>query len=188
MQDTGALPLPVLSILSIPVESSCPLQNNDRRLTVAVERDGGRSLRMADVGSKPVTAREAVASGRISLSEKARAAVLDGSLPKGDAITAAELAGIQAAKHTWELVPLCHPLPIETAEVTIAPADGGFEITARVRAQARTGVEMEALAAVSAAALTLYDMTKGIDRGGVIGEIRLLEKRGGKSGEYKRKD
>ena len=170
---------------------------------MADEQDDGRSLRMADVGSKPTTAREAVASGRITLSEKACSAVLERTLPKGDAITAAELAGIQAAKHVWELIPLCHPLPIDNAEVRIEPLSskgaplgaslgekmgGGFEITARVRAHTRTGVEMEALAAVSAACLTLYDMTKGIDRGAVIGEICLLEKRGGKSGEYKRKD
>ncbi len=143
---------------------------------------------MADVGAKPVTAREAIAAGRIALSETARNAVIEGGLPKGNALAAAELAGIQAAKRTWEMIPLCHQLPIEIAEVTIAPLDDGFEITARVRAQARTGVEMEALAAVSAAALTLYDMTKSVDRGGVISEIRLLEKRGGKTGEYIREE
>lgn len=157
-------------------------------MNVAGERQGeehpARRLRMVDVGAKPVTAREAVAFGRIELSEKARTAVLERKLPKGDVITAAELAGIQAAKRTSELIPLCHPIAVETAEVEITPAPGGFEITSRVRAQARTGVEMEALAAVSAACLTIYDMTKGIDRGAVIGEICLLEKRGGKSGEY----
>lgn len=146
-----------------------------------------RRLRMVDVGEKPVTAREAVAFGRIELSDKAREAVLERKLPKGDVITAAELAGIQAAKRVSDLIPLCHPLPIETAEVAITPAPGGLEVTARVRARARTGVEMEALSAVSAACLTIYDMTKGVDRGAVIGEICLLEKRGGKSGEYKRK-
>ncbi len=153
----------------------------------SIELKSGRSLRMVDVGSKPVTSREAVASGRITLSGKALGALLEGALPKGDAVTAAEFAGIQAAKRVWELVPLCHPLSIETAEVRIEPVEGGLEITARVRAQARTGVEMEALAAVSAAALTIYDMTKSVDRGAVIGDICLLEKRGGKSGEYKRK-
>ncbi len=141
---------------------------------------------MVDVGAKAVTAREAVAFGRILLSKEAREAVLEGALPKGDCLTAAELAGIQAAKRVSEIIPLCHPIPIETAEVEIAPAEDGLEITSRVRAQARTGVEMEALAAVSAAALTIYDMTKSIDRGAVIEEICLLEKRGGKSGEYRR--
>jgi len=126
---------------------------------------------MADVGEKPVTEREALARGRVRLSGPARAAALEGALPKGDALAAAELAGIQAAKRVWEIVPLCHPLPVESVEVTIAPAEGGVEIRALVRARARTGVEMEALAAVAAAALTIYDMTKGLDRGAVIEEI-----------------
>ncbi len=147
---------------------------------------GAHPLRMVDVGAKAITAREAVARGRIALSDAAREAALARELPKGDAITAAELAGIQAAKRVWEIVPLCHPLGLESAEVKVSPSEGGLEITARVRAQARTGVEMEALAAVSAAALTLYDMTKSIDRGAVIGDICLVEKSGGKSGDYRR--
>ncbi len=143
-------------------------------------------LLMADVGAKEITRREALASGRIALAERARAAVLEGSLPKGNALVAAKLAGIMAAKRTSEIIPLCHPLALDRVEVEIAPVPGGLEIRARVSAQARTGVEMEALAAVSAAALTIYDMTKGVDRGAVIGEICLLEKRGGKSGDYRR--
>ena len=133
-------------------------------------------LRMVDVGAKAVTAREAVARGRIALSADALEAALARALPKGDAITAAELAGIQAAKRVWEIVPLCHPLGLESAEVEVRPAEGGFEITARVRAQARTGAEMEALAAASAAALTLYDMAKAVDKGMVVESVRLLEK------------
>ena len=151
------------------------------------DEKGAHPLRMVDVGAKAITSREAVARGRILLSEAAREAALARELPKGDAITAAELAGIQAAKRVWEIVPLCHPVGLESAEVKVAPVEGGLEITARVRAQARTGVEMEALAAVSAAALTLYDMTKSIDRGAVIGDICLVEKSGGKSGDYRRK-
>ncbi|MHC5054907.1 MAG: cyclic pyranopterin monophosphate synthase MoaC [Planctomycetota bacterium] len=150
------------------------------------EKKGAHPLRMIDVGAKAVTAREAVAGGRIALSAEALEAAVARALPKGDAITAAELAGIQAAKRVWEIVPLCHPLGLESAEVKVEPAEGGLEITARVRAQARTGVEMEALAAVSAAALTLYDMTKSIDRAAVIGDICLLSKSGGKSGDYVR--
>ncbi len=150
------------------------------------EKFAERPLRMVDVGAKDVTSREAVATGRIALSDRAREAALARALPKGDAITAAELAGIQAAKRVWEIVPLCHPLMIESAEVRIEPAPGGLEITARVRARARTGVEMEALAAVSAAALTIYDMTKSIDRGAVIEQICLVRKSGGKSGDYER--
>jgi cyclic pyranopterin phosphate synthase len=141
---------------------------------------------MVDVGEKAVTVREAVATGRIMLSPEALEATLERKLAKGDAITAAELAGIQAAKHVWEIVLLCHPLGLESAEVKIKPIDGGLEITAHVRAETKTGVEMEALAAVSAAALTIYDMTKSIDRAAVITDICLQRKSGGKSGDYKR--
>jgi cyclic pyranopterin phosphate synthase len=143
-------------------------------------------IRMIDVGDKDVTLREAVASGAVVLGEKAFAAVVAGECPKGDVLTAARLAGIQAAKRTWEIIPLCHPLSLDFAEVDLEPRDGRIEIVARVRARARTGVEMEAFAAVSGAALTVYDMTKGIDRSGEITDIRLEEKRGGKSGDYVR--
>jgi cyclic pyranopterin phosphate synthase len=145
---------------------------------------------MVDVGEKPVTRREAVARGRVRLSPEALRLLVAGALPKGDCITAAELAGVQAAKRTWEVVPLCHPIAIDTAKVDVKPVEGegAVEIVSRVSAHARTGVEMEALAAVAAAALTIYDMTKGVDRGGVIDEICLLEKRGGKSGEFRRGD
>jgi cyclic pyranopterin phosphate synthase len=141
---------------------------------------------MVDVGEKAVTVREAVASGKIKLSAEALEATLERKLAKGDAITAAELAGIQAAKHVWEIVPLCHPLGLESAEVKVEPMEGGLEIVAEVSARTRTGVEMEALAAVSAAALTIYDMTKSIDRAAVIEGICLLRKSGGKSGDYVR--
>jgi cyclic pyranopterin phosphate synthase len=143
-------------------------------------------IKMIDVGEKDVTLREAVASGAVFLSAKALAAVVAGELPKGDVLTAARLAGIQAAKRTWEIVPLCHPLSLEYVEVTLEPGEDRVAITSRVRARAKTGVEMEALAAVTGAALTVYDMTKGIDRGGVIQDVQLDEKRGGKSGDYVR--
>lgn len=150
--------------------------------------DASHGVRMIDVGGKPVTAREAVASGRVSLAPEAARAVGDGSVPKGDVLTVARVAGILAAKRTSELVPLCHPLSIRAIEVDLHLEGNAVVIRCAARAEARTGVEMEALAAVSAAALTIYDMTKSVDRGGVIGEIRLLEKRGGKSGDYRRKD
>ena len=145
-------------------------------------------IRMIDVGDKDVTLREAVVSGAVILGEKAFAAVVAGECPKGDVLTAARLAGIQAAKRTWEIIPLCHPLPLDYVDVTLSLRDGRVEIVARVRARARTGVEMEGFAAVSGAALTVYDMTKGIDRAGEITDIRLEEKRGGKSGDYVRGD
>ncbi len=143
---------------------------------------------MVDVGGKPPTLREAVAQGRVKVSPQTMAALLAGEVPKGDVFSAAQLAGIQAAKHTWELLPLCHPLgEIHGIEVTITPqkATNLVEIEARVKVQARTGAEMEALCAVAAAALCVYDMCKSIDPAMEIGGIRLLEKRGGKSGLWK---
>ncbi len=149
--------------------------------------DEGRA-RMVDVGEKPVTAREAVAAGRVSMSQEALRAVMEGSAKKGDVLGVARLAGIQAAKRTADWIPLAHPLAIDSIELDLRPADGAVEIEARVRIRARTGVEMEALVAVSAAALTVYDMLKSVDRGMSIGEIRLLQKSGGKSGPWERSD
>jgi len=141
---------------------------------------------MVDVGAKPVTRREAVARGRIRLSPEALQAVVEGSARKGDVLGVARIAGIQAAKRTADWIPLAHPLPLESVEIEFHPEPDGaaIEIEARVRVSAKTGVEMEALVAVSAAALTVYDMCKSIDRGMVIEQIRLLRKSGGKSGLY----
>jgi cyclic pyranopterin monophosphate synthase len=149
-----------------------------------VGRDG--RVRMVDVGEKPVTAREAVARGTVSVSAAARRLIRAGTLKKGDPLQAARLAGIMAAKKTSELIPLCHPLPLTVVQVDVSTTPRGFAIEARVRTSAQTGVEMEALTAVAVAALTLYDMIKAADKGMVIGDICLLEKRGGKSGEYVR--
>jgi cyclic pyranopterin phosphate synthase len=140
---------------------------------------------MVDVSGKAVTAREAVARGRITMSAAAVRQIRAGALEKGDPLQVARLAGILAAKRTADTIPLCHPLPLTHVDVTLIPRRDGYEIEARVRTSAQTGVEMEALTAVSIAALTVYDMVKAVDKGMVIGEIRLMEKRGGKA-EYRR--
>lgn len=141
---------------------------------------------MVEVGEKPETVRRAVAEARVRLSPEVRRSLLEGSLPKGDALAAVRLAGIMAAKRTSDLIPLCHPLPLSGIEMEVAPSPEGVSITAAVRTNARTGVEMEAMVGVCVASLTLYDMVKGLDRGAVIGPIRLLEKTGGKSGDWRR--
>ena len=143
--------------------------------------------RMVDVGAKPVTAREAVARGRVRMSATARRLVQAGTLKKGDAVQTARLAGIMAAKSTATLIPLCHPLPLAAVDVTIAPARDGYTIESRVRTVAQTGVEMEALTAVSVAALTLYDMVKAVDKAMTITDVELVSKRGGQSGDYQRR-
>ena len=142
--------------------------------------------RMVDVGDKPITAREAVARGRVLMSAPARRLVRAGALKKGDAVQTARLAGIMGAKSTASLIPLCHPLPLAAIDVTIVPARDGYVIESRVRTDARTGVEMEALTAVSVAALTLYDMVKAVDKAMTITGIELVSKRGGQSGDYRR--
>jgi cyclic pyranopterin monophosphate synthase len=147
--------------------------------------DEGR-IKMVDVGAKPVTARTAEASGFARMAESTVAAVRERRTPKGDPLETARLAGIMAAKRTGELIPLCHPLGLTHVDVQITLEDGGARITATASTSAQTGVEMEAMTAVSVAALTLYDMLKAIDRGMVIGEIRLERKSGGKSGEWTR--
>jgi cyclic pyranopterin phosphate synthase len=144
------------------------------------------SARMVDVGEKPVTPREAVAEGRVVMSPEAFALVRDNAVAKGDVLAVARLAGIGGAKRTAELVPLCHTLALDVVEVD-AEADAGLpgvRITARVKATARTGVEMEALTAVSVACLTVYDMVKAVDRGMRIEGIRLLSKTGGVRGDW----
>jgi cyclic pyranopterin phosphate synthase len=140
---------------------------------------------MVDVSAKAVTAREAVARGSIRMSREALRLVRRGEVAKGDPLQTARLAGIMAAKRTDALIPLCHPLPLTGIDVTLKARRDGYDIEARVRTTARTGVEMEALTAVSVAALTIYDMLKAVDRAMVIGDIRLVEKRGGASGEYR---
>ncbi|NPA48401.1 MAG: cyclic pyranopterin monophosphate synthase MoaC [Thermodesulfobacteria bacterium] len=139
---------------------------------------------MVDVSEKKPTAREAVARGRVLLGEKVFQAVCDQNLPKGDLFAVARVAGIMAAKKTSSLIPLCHPLPLTKVEVNfeLQPEDKALLIEARAKTVAQTGVEMEALVAVSVAALTVYDMCKGIDKGLRITDIRLVKKTGGKSG------
>jgi cyclic pyranopterin phosphate synthase len=148
-----------------------------------VDRTG--AVRMVDVSAKAVTAREAVARGRVTMSAAAVRQIRAGAIKKGDPLQTARLAGIMAAKRTSETIPLCHPVALSHADVTLHPKRDGYEIEARVRTTAQTGVEMEALTAVAVAALTIYDMVKAVDKAMVIGDIRLLEKRGGKS-EYHR--
>jgi cyclic pyranopterin phosphate synthase len=140
---------------------------------------------MVDVSEKDVTVREAVARGRITMSREALGQIRSGAVKKGDPLQAAQIAGVMAAKRTADLIPLCHPLPLSHVEVSLRPLGKGYEIEARVRTAAQTGVEMEALTAVSVAALTVYDMVKAVDKAMVIGDIRLVEKRGGRSGHYK---
>src|SRR5439155_17472247 len=136
---------------------------------------------------KPVTSREAVARGSISMSREALAQIRAGAVKKGDPLAAARLAGIMAAKQTASLIPLCHPLPLSSVQVDLEATASGYDIQARVRTTAQTGVEMEALTAVSVAALTIYDMVKAVDKGMVIGDIRLEYKTGGRSGTYRRR-
>jgi cyclic pyranopterin phosphate synthase len=144
---------------------------------------------MVDVGGKPVTAREAVARGEVRMKAATLRAIARGRTKKGDVLAAARVAGILAAKRTHELIPLCHPLPIESVALELAPdlARSAIAVEARVRVEAKTGVEMEALTAVAVACLTIYDMAKSMDRGMTIGRIRLVRKSGGKSGTWERK-
>ncbi len=142
---------------------------------------------MVDVGGKAVTAREALARGEITMSAAALRLIRTGAVAKGDPLQTARLAGIMAAKQTSGLIPLCHPLPLTHVSVELKPTRRGYRIEARVRTNAPTGVEMEALTAVSIAALTIYDMVKAVDREMVIGDICVVEKRGGRSGAYTRR-
>ena len=143
------------------------------------------TARMVDVGGKPESARVAVASGRIAMSADALAAIRRGDAPKGDVLATARIAGIMAAKRTGELIPLCHPLSLDAVSVEFEFEENAICAMATACLTGRTGVEMEAMAAVSVALLTIYDMAKAIDKAMVIGEVRLLEKRGGKSGDWK---
>ena len=145
---------------------------------------------MVDVGGKPVTRREAQAGGEILVSPEVLQKIRDGSMKKGDVLAVAQVAGIQAAKHNWELIPMCHPLPLTGIDITFRLSDEPcmVEVQAAVTCTGVTGVEMEALTAVSVAALTIYDMCKAVQKNMEITNIRLLEKSGGKSGDYKRED
>ena len=146
--------------------------------------DSGRA-RMVDISAKPDTAREAVARGTVRMQPETLALIQSGGVEKGDVIAVARLAGVMAAKRTHELIPLCHPLLLTDIDVEITPDEGenALQISATVRTTGKTGVEMEALTAVSIAALTVYDMCKAADRGMRIESVRLARKRGGKSGE-----
>ena len=148
------------------------------------DRDG--NARMVDVGDKDITQRVATATGRVLMQPETLVLIRDGQVAKGDVLQVARLAGIMAAKRTADLIPLCHPLALNAVEVDLAcdEADSAVDITATVKITGRTGVEMEALTAVSVAALTVYDMCKAADRGMRIEGIRLLRKSGGKSGTY----
>ena len=156
-----------------------PRSNRGARLSHVDAR--GR-VKMVDVGDKPATAREAVARGSITMSREALRQIRAGAVKKGDPLQAARLAGILAAKQTSSLIPLCHPLPLSSIHVDVSPGRRGYAIEARVRTTAQTGVEMEALTAVTVAGLTLYDMLKAVERGARLTDVRLVEKTGGKSG------
>mgnify|MGYP003384830312 CR=1 FL=1 len=144
------------------------------------------AARMVDVGGKPVTERRAEASGRITMSSAAAAAIAQGTAQKGDVLAVARVAGIMAAKRTSELIPLCHPLPLNSVTIDLAPDANGVTVTARCACTGTTGVEMEAMTAVSVALLTIYDMAKAIDKAMTISAISLQRKTGGKSGDWTR--
>jgi cyclic pyranopterin phosphate synthase len=156
--------------------------------------DQGGAARMVDVSEKAATERIAIAEGRVRMSAQTLELVMSGNAKKGDVLGAARIAGIMAAKKTHDLIPLCHPLAITKVEIDIVPEDGArggapsLVVRATVKVTGQTGVEMEALTAVSVACLTVYDMIKAVERGAVIDGIRLIEKRGGKSGHYRAKE
>jgi cyclic pyranopterin phosphate synthase len=150
--------------------------------------DARGRVRMVDVGAKPPTRRIALARATLRMEPTTLGAILDGSLKKGEALAAARIAGVMAAKRTSELIPLCHQIALDLVEIDFQPdpAQSRLEIQARAVTQARTGVEMEALVAASVAALTLYDMAKAIDRAMVVEQVRLVSKEGGRSGKFRR--
>jgi cyclic pyranopterin phosphate synthase len=150
--------------------------------------DAAGHARMVDVGAKDATRRRAVARCSVTMSPATSEALASGALPKGDVLAAVRIAGIQAAKRTAELIPLCHPLALSSVAVEVTVGRGRVDIEAVVETTDRTGVEMEALTACSVAALTLYDMAKSADRGMVIGDLALWEKSGGSSGDFRRSD
>ena len=153
-------------------------------MTGLTHLDESGSARMVDVGTKTVTARQAVARGRITMSREAAAAIAAGSVRKGDVLAVARVAGIMAAKKTSDLIPLCHPLPLSKVEIELVLDADGVTATATAATAGKTGVEMEALTAVSVTLLTIYDMAKALDKNMTMGDIRLLSKTGGKSGDW----
>jgi cyclic pyranopterin phosphate synthase len=155
------------------------------RMNRLTHLDDSGAARMVDVGGKEATTRSATASGHIAMSPEARAAIRDGDVPKGDVLAAARIAGIMAAKKTGDLIPLCHPLSLDAVTIDFAFDGDGLDVVARASLTGRTGVEMEAMTACCVALLTIYDMAKAIDKGMVIGAVRLLEKTGGKSGHWR---
>jgi cyclic pyranopterin phosphate synthase len=156
-------------------------------MTKLTHLDSTGAAHMVDVGDKAITTREALAEGRIVMKPETLALILEGRAKKGDVLATARIAGIMAAKKTHELIPLCHPLLLTKVSVDFEADDAlpGFHVTALARVSGQTGVEMEALTAVSVACLTLYDMAKAVDRGMTIEGVRVLEKSGGKSGDWK---
>lgn len=154
-------------------------------MTALTHLDATGAARMVDVGAKPETARQATATGRITMSAEALALVHDASTKKGDVLAAARIAGIMAAKRTADLIPLCHPLPLTRVAIDLAPDGTGITVTATCATTARTGVEMEALTAATVALLTLYDMVKAVDRTMTIDGVRVIAKAGGKSGPWR---
>jgi cyclic pyranopterin phosphate synthase len=180
---------PVHRTASVKVFMTTPRKQTSARRPAPrlshVDADG--SVRMVDVGGKRVTRREAVARGVITIAPDALALIRAGKIAKGDPLQAARVAGIMAAKRTADLIPLCHSLPLSHLDVELRELPNGYEIEACARTIAQTGVEMEALTAVAAAALTIYDMVKAVDKTMVIGEICLIKKTGGRSGTYHRR-
>ncbi|HLY80934.1 MAG TPA: cyclic pyranopterin monophosphate synthase MoaC [Caulobacteraceae bacterium] len=154
-------------------------------MTELTHLDAEGRARMVDVTTKPATARVAVATGLVRMSAETRELALSGGAGKGDVVTVAEIAGVMAAKKTADMIPLCHPLALSKAEVRVTSASEGLAVTARVATVGPTGVEMEALTAVSVACLTLYDMLKAAERGMIIDAVRLVEKTGGASGDWR---
>jgi cyclic pyranopterin phosphate synthase len=150
--------------------------------------DESGAARMVDVSGKDVTAREATATGRVRVSAEVCELLRGSGVPKGDALGVARIAGIMGAKRTADLIPLCHPLPIASATITLDVLEGSVQITAVVRTNARTGVEMEALTAVCTAGLALVDMVKAVDRAAVIDDVKVVRKSGGRTGTWQRED
>ena len=157
-------------------------------MTKLTHLDEAGNAAMVDVSAKPATEREAIAEGRITMSAEALAAIREGAVKKGDVLATARIAGIMAAKKTSELIPLCHPLMLSKVAVDFNFEGNAIRVTGMARLTGQTGVEMEALTATSVALLTIYDMAKALDKGMVIGGVRLLEKRGGKSGDWRAAD
>lgn len=159
--------------------------NEARQMNKLTHLDPAGNARMVDIGGKAETQRVAIASGRIRMSDEALAAIRSGDVPKGDVLSAARIAGIMAAKKTAELIPLCHPLALDAVTLEFIVEQNAVQATASASLSGKTGVEMEAMTATCVALLTIYDMAKAIDKGMVIEEVRLVEKRGGKSGTWR---